>query len=291
MRAIIALALALGTAGTLGAQRTPGTAGTARNLGNPGNLGNPANLVRQRARHLTWRGRRRFRRSAKPRAGDRHAGRRARGPDGRPRQSGAQRRSSTVGRRVRRECERGHQAHPAECRHRQPAASVVSLVRRNLRQKPWRTAGLPRRRLARAARAAAGVTPATLPEPGALDRITPADRFLGVGYGYAEIIPENNAGTPSPSDGKRRRWRTGVKILNEAWIRLEDDPAKGYGQLCRGDSGAPIFMERRGREVLVGVVSHSDGQGCGPGTPTIRRAGRQPGGVELDPRRNGKRAD
>jgi hypothetical protein len=115
---------------------------------------------------------------------------------------------------------------------------------------------------------AAGVTPATLPEPGTLDRITPADRFLGVGYGYSEVIPENNAGPPSPSDGKRRRWRTGVKVLNEAWIRLEDDPAKGYGQLCRGDSGAPIFMERRGREVLVGVVSHSDGQGCGPGIPT-----------------------
>jgi hypothetical protein len=115
---------------------------------------------------------------------------------------------------------------------------------------------------------AAGVAPAMLPEPRTLDHITPGDRFLGVGYGYSEIIPENNAGQPSPSDGMRRRWRTGVKILNEAWIRLEDDPAKGYGQLCRGDSGAPIFMERRGREVLVGVVSHSDGRGCGPGIPT-----------------------
>jgi Trypsin len=114
----------------------------------------------------------------------------------------------------------------------------------------------------------AGVTPAALPEPGVLDRIASTDRFLGVGYGYSEIVRESDAGTSSPPDGKRRRWWTGVKVLNEAWIRLEDDPAKGYGQLCRGDSGAPIFMQRRGREVLAGVVSHSDGQGCGPGIAT-----------------------
>ena len=115
---------------------------------------------------------------------------------------------------------------------------------------------------------AASITPAVLPQAGMLDRIAGTDRFVGVGYGYSEILRAGDAGVSSPSDGKRRRWNVGIKVLNTAWIRLEDDPAKGYGQICRGDSGAPIFLERGGREFLVGVVSHSDGAGCGPGIPT-----------------------
>ena len=115
---------------------------------------------------------------------------------------------------------------------------------------------------------AVGIAPIALPAPGLLDHTSARDEFVGVGFGYHEIIRESNAGNASPSDGNRRHWRVGVKLLNSAWMRLEDDPAKGYGQICRGDSGAPILLVRGGKETLVGVVSHSDGQGCGPGIPT-----------------------
>jgi hypothetical protein len=101
-----------------------------------------------------------------------------------------------------------------------------------------------------------------------LDSLNPRDVFIGVGYGYHEVVRESDAGNRSPADGSRRQWRTGVHVLNAAWIRLEDDPAKGYGQICGGDSGAAIFLRRGGKETLVGVVSHSDGLGCGPGIPT-----------------------
>ena len=114
----------------------------------------------------------------------------------------------------------------------------------------------------------AGVAPMALPAPGLLDHLTPRDRFVGVGYGFHEVIRESNLGMAGAADGNRRQWRVGVKLLNSAWMRLEDDPAKGYGQICRGDSGAPILLDRGGQETLVGVVSHSDGQGCGPGIPT-----------------------
>jgi hypothetical protein len=113
----------------------------------------------------------------------------------------------------------------------------------------------------------AGVPAVALPAPRMLDRLSKTDRFLAVGYGYHEIIRANDPGGAAP-DGNRRQWRAGIRVLNAAWVQLEDDPAKGYGQICRGDSGAPILLERGGHETLVAVVSHSDGQGCGPGIPT-----------------------
>ena len=115
---------------------------------------------------------------------------------------------------------------------------------------------------------AAGIAPAALPSAGMLDHLARADRFLGVGYGYHEAISPDEDRTGRASDGNRRQWRLGVTVLNAAWIRLEDDPKKGYGQICGGDSGAPIFLERGGREILVGVVSHSEWAGCEAGIPT-----------------------
>jgi len=115
---------------------------------------------------------------------------------------------------------------------------------------------------------ASGVKPAALPAAGVLDHPQGGDRFVGVGYGYHEVVHANAVGVSATPDGNRRQWRTGIRVLNAGWIQLDDDPKKGYGSICRGDSGAPIFLERGGREILVAVVSHSDGQDCGPGVPT-----------------------
>jgi hypothetical protein len=289
MRAIIALGLALGlalgTAGTLGAQRAPGTAGTPGTSGTPRTslgkeLDTSHGAVVAVSADLPNRGQ-----ATGTLVGERAvltAGHVSPLPsDDLPPWAvtfGAN--ANEAAKRIRLNAATGSRPHPL-------FLSFVETFGRNPGERPdFLDVGLlvlPE--------PAAGVTPATLPEPGALDRITPADRFLGVGYGYSEVIPENNAGPPSPSDGKRRRWRTGVKILNEAWIRLDDDPAKGYGQLCRGDSGAPIFMEHRGREVLVGVVSHSDGQGCGPGIPTYAVRVDNPAVLNWIREEAGKRAD
>ena len=72
----------------------------------------------------------------------------------------------------------------------------------------------------------AGVAPVALPMPGVLDRLSSSDRFLAVGYGYHEIIRANDAGGGA-SDGNRRQWRVGIRVLNTAWVQLDDDRAKG----------------------------------------------------------------
>ena len=106
---------------------------------------------------------------------------------------------------------------------------------------------------------------AGLPAPGLLDASTAP--LIGVGYGYDHVINARNAG--GPGDGRRRSWRAGVvSRINVAWIRMDDNPAKGFGQICRGDSGAPIVLQRGRSQTVVAVVSHSDGNDCGPGIPT-----------------------
>jgi hypothetical protein len=83
-----------------------------------------------------------------------------------------------------------------------------------------------------------GITPATLPAPGLLDRSQiPSATFTSVGYGYAERAM--GGGRPHfLGGGERRVATTTFAALTRSWLKLS---SRGGG-LCFGDSGGPQFL-------------------------------------------------
>ena len=75
------------------------------------------------------------------------------------------------------------------------------------------------------------------------DSVSSSDRFVAVGYGYHERIPPDAAAVGEyPADGQRRQWRVGIRVLNAAWIRLDDDPAKHGSELLGHPVLGPIDL-------------------------------------------------
>lgn len=91
-----------------------------------------------------------------------------------------------------------------------------------------------------------GITPAGLPTAGQFAQMRRAgtlngQRFTAVGYGVQER--QNGGGPPTfPFDGARRRAVSTFNALNKAWLRLSQNPSKGDGGTCFGDSGGPNFL-------------------------------------------------
>lgn len=84
-----------------------------------------------------------------------------------------------------------------------------------------------------------GITPASLPSEGLLDRLDlRGQKFTAVGYGVHE--EGGPFGFPQGND----RWRavSSFHSLTNAWLRLSQNPATGDGGTCYGDSGGPNFL-------------------------------------------------
>ena len=84
-----------------------------------------------------------------------------------------------------------------------------------------------------------GITPASLPSSGLLDRLSlQGQKFTAVGYGVHE--GGGPFGFPSGND----RWQSvsSFNSLTNAWLRLSQNPATGDGGTCYGDSGGPNFL-------------------------------------------------
>jgi hypothetical protein len=109
-----------------------------------------------------------------------------------------------------------------------------------------------------------GITPATLPEEGYLDRLRDEGklnqgktkaRFTLVGYGATlDWPPPDNY-----YDDQRQYSASEFRALLKAWLRLSQNQATGDGGTCYGDSGGPAFWtDEDGSEVLVGITSWGD---------------------------------
>lgn len=106
------------------------------------------------------------------------------------------------------------------------------------------------------------VTP--VPLSGEKLAVQPGDRFVVSGLGVAVRGDGKSGGT------LRQATLAATGKPGNLQIRLTDPAAKneraGLGA-CTGDSGAPVFQERGGRFVVIGVVSWSTGpkgtEGCG----------------------------
>ena len=109
-----------------------------------------------------------------------------------------------------------------------------------------------------------GITPATLAHCGLLDQL--ADRnglknavLTAVGYG----VQERGVGQGSPSfqdvnPVPRMYAFSSFNALNNGYLRLSQNPAKGDGGTCFGDSGGPDFLSVNGERILVAITITGD---------------------------------
>jgi secreted trypsin-like serine protease len=112
-------------------------------------------------------------------------------------------------------------------------------------------------------RAATGITPATLPAGGLLDRLQAQHvlddkTFTAVGYG---TVRDDKTGGPQSfedPEGIRRFALQSALSLQEAWLTLSMNPSTGDGGTCYGDSGGPHFLGGVRSTQLVSITITGD---------------------------------
>jgi hypothetical protein len=111
---------------------------------------------------------------------------------------------------------------------------------------------------------AQGVTPATLPGAGVLDRLSATGGlqqavFTAVGYGVQDRVV--GGGEPFFQDRNpvpRMFAFSSFSALNRAYLRLSQNPSTGAGGTCFGDSGGPNFLDVEGTRTLVATTVRGD---------------------------------
>jgi hypothetical protein len=109
-----------------------------------------------------------------------------------------------------------------------------------------------------------GITPAVLPTLGLLDRLAALGGlrnavFTAVGYGVQDRVV--GGGVPFFQDLNPipRMFAFGSFIaLNPGYLRLSQNPTRGSGGTCFGDSGGPNFLDLNGTRVLVATTVTGD---------------------------------
>lgn len=96
-----------------------------------------------------------------------------------------------------------------------------------------------------------GITPASLPAAGLLDRLPlNGQKFTAVGYGVLQ--PQVGGGPPRFPD-TNLRWVavSDFRALTGAWLRLSQNDSTGDGGTCFGDSGGPNFLGAGANETSI----------------------------------------
>lgn len=110
----------------------------------------------------------------------------------------------------------------------------------------------------------AGITPATLPALGLLDQLA-AQRalqgatFTAVGYGVQNRVV--GGGVPFFQDMNpipRMFSFPRFSALNPGYLRLSQNPTRGDGGTCFGDSGGPNLLAVNGQELLAAITITGD---------------------------------
>jgi hypothetical protein len=109
-----------------------------------------------------------------------------------------------------------------------------------------------------------GVTPATLPACGLLDRLAAQNGlksaiFTPVGYGVQNRVV--GGGVPFFQDLNpipRMFAFSGFNSLNGGYLRLSQNQSTGNSGTCFGDSGGPNFLTVNGQRILVAITITGD---------------------------------
>ena len=104
-----------------------------------------------------------------------------------------------------------------------------------------------------------GLTPARLPALGQFDRVDKDQKFTAVGYGGQEAV--NQPGGPVIGFLDTREFAVSTfNAVGPGYMRLSQNPAKGDGGTCFGDSGGPNFLGAGASEtdIIAGTTITGD---------------------------------
>jgi len=109
-----------------------------------------------------------------------------------------------------------------------------------------------------------GISPATLPTEGLFDQLSAQNGlqnavFTPVGYGLQNRV--TGGGPPFFQDrnpAPRMYAFSGFNSLNQAFLRLSQNPSTGNGGTCFGDSGGPNFFNHNGARLLAAITITGD---------------------------------
>jgi hypothetical protein len=109
-----------------------------------------------------------------------------------------------------------------------------------------------------------GITPARLPSAGLLDQLSMQNGlqnavFTPVGYGLQNRV--TGGGEPFFQDRNpvpRMYAFSGFNSLNQAYLRLSQNPSTGNGGTCFGDSGGPNFFNYNGTRLVAAITITGD---------------------------------
>jgi hypothetical protein len=109
-----------------------------------------------------------------------------------------------------------------------------------------------------------GIAPAALPWANQLDVLSAQNGlkdtvYTAVGYGLQDRVV--GGGVPYFQDVNpipRMYAYSSFNAINNAWLRLSQNPATGNGGACYGDSGGPNFLTINGVRTLVAITITGD---------------------------------
>jgi Trypsin len=103
-----------------------------------------------------------------------------------------------------------------------------------------------------------GITPAKLPTLGLLDQMKPLKNQIFTAVGYGDVRDSKTGGPNGILDtvGDRRYATQSFLALRPNWLQLSQNPSKGNGGTCFGDSGGPNFLGSS--NVIVSITSWGD---------------------------------
>ena len=102
-------------------------------------------------------------------------------------------------------------------------------------------------------RAVTTITPVRLPAAGSLGRLPSGTAVTGVGYG-AYAVTQGPGGHSFAYDDVRMAADGTLNAVTPSWLRISENPTKGDGGGCYGDSGGPNFLAGTTTEAAITIT-------------------------------------
>ena len=102
-----------------------------------------------------------------------------------------------------------------------------------------------------------GITPVRLPAAGSLTSLKGGSSIVMVGYGAYEVTSGPGGHSFLYDDLKLAASGT-LNSVSPSWLRISENPAKGNGGGCYGDSGGPNFLGTSNVEAAITITGDAN---------------------------------